>query len=568
MRYQSYERPLTLFDIVGSIFRYKWRFLCVTCLMLVLSATAVLLFPKKYESEAKLFVRLGRGSAAMDPATIGQTISIQESRESEMNSIVDMLKSRGLAETVVDSIGPERILKRYSWVEIKAEEWEKQARSKLEEAIPSLAESSVSEAEISSEKLAAEKRRELAIKELQSDLKVDSPKKSTTITVAFRGAAPEVAQDVVQSVIDCYQQMHVDAYRSGGTLQFFDEQFEEQEQLLTRSEEMLRAAKNENAIVTMKGKQESLQTEITDVKKMQLSSQAELEAAEGRVAKLQQDLDSMPREILSEKTSGIEVKSTDAMRDRLYALEIQEKELAARYVSTHPELIRLREQLKSAREIMAEQPNDREQSTVGVNPVHLQIQNELVLAQANVASLTSKMSALETLEQALTQRLNKVNDLELVSESLQRQIDIARENHRNYARKLEESRINAALDQVALSNVSVVSRPSMRFKHASPNRPILAVLGVLFSLFCGVAVAITSDYSANARETSRVREAERNRYVRALELEAAQAEAAVLAARAELAESTASRRAAEQTARQVEELTQEAKQDVVVKKAK
>ncbi len=38
-----------------------------------------------------MFVRLGRGSVAVDPAaTTGPTISLQESRETEMNSLVDL----------------------------------------------------------------------------------------------------------------------------------------------------------------------------------------------------------------------------------------------------------------------------------------------------------------------------------------------------------------------------------------------------------------------------------------------------------------------------------------------
>ena len=121
MRYPSYERPLTFFDILSSLFRYKWRVMAVMLLTLVAGAGAILLFPKKYESEANLFVRLGRGSASLDPATIGQTISIQESRESEMNSIVDMLESRGLAERIVNQIGEERILKKYAWIEVTLE---------------------------------------------------------------------------------------------------------------------------------------------------------------------------------------------------------------------------------------------------------------------------------------------------------------------------------------------------------------------------------------------------------------------------------------------------------------
>ncbi len=528
MRFQSYERPLTLFDIVASIFRYKWRFLLVTGLMLTLSAAAVLIFPKRYESEAKLFVRLGRGSATVDPTAIGQTISIQESRESEMNSIVDMLRSRGLAENVVDSIGPDRILRRHSWIELQAEHWSNQLSASLETLVPGMGASVVSESEMTADEMKVKKRREVAIKEFISDLKIDSPKKSTTISVTFRGSSPELAQDIVQTVVDSYRQMHIDAYRYGGTLEFFNDQFTEQERLLVDFEEQLRETKNDNAMLTMRGKQESLQTEITDVKKSQLQTQADMVAAQGRLAKLKSDFLVLPKETERERTQGIAVGATDAMRDRLYALEIQEKELASKYYDGHPELVKVREQLTSARDIMDAQPTNREQSTMAVNPVHQQLENEILLAEASVASLEAKLTSLNSLEEALVQRLNKVNDLELVAESLQRKIDIGRENHRSYARKLEESRINAALDTEAVSNVSVVSAPTRRYKHASPNRVLLAGLGTIFSVMCGVAIALLSDYKATSLETKKIRDAERERYMRVLATEAAEARSAEL----------------------------------------
>lgn len=524
MRFQSYERPLTLFDIVASIFRYKWRFLLVTSLMLILSGIAVMLFPKRYESEAKLFVRLGRGSATVDPTAIGQTISIQESRESEMNSIVDMLKSRGLAELVVDSIGPDRILRRFSWIELQSESLGDKVSEAMEALLPGMGASVVSESEIPEEDIKTLKRREVAIKEFAGDLKIDSPKKSTTISITFRGSSPELAQDVVETVIDCYRKMHIDAYRYGGTLDFFNEQFTEQEQILAKSEEQLRATKNENAMLTMKGKQESLQTEMTDIKKLQLQTQADMEAAQGRMEKLKFDIERLPKELQRERTKGISVGATDAMRDRLYALEIQEKELSSKYFDNHPELLKVREQLTSARDIMDDQPVDREQSTMAVNPVHQQLENEILLAEAALASLESKRASLDALEAELVQRLNKANDLELVAESLQRQIEISRENHRNYARKLEESRINAALDTEAVSNVSVVSQPTRRYKHASPNRVLLAGLGTIFSVLCGVATALVCDYRATSLETKKIRDAERERYLRMLELEAAESQ--------------------------------------------
>ena len=72
-------------------------------------------------------------------------------------------------------------------------------------------------------------------------------------------------------------------------------------------------------------------------------------------------------------------------------------------------------------------------------------------------------------------------------------------------KKLEESRINAALDKESVSNVSVVAEPTLRYKHVSPKRALLAFVSVLFSMTCGIAVAVLSEATANAKENQRIR---------------------------------------------------------------
>ena len=47
----------------------------------------------------------------LDPtATTGKTISLNESRESELNSILEVLRCRSMMEKVVDHLGPEMVL--------------------------------------------------------------------------------------------------------------------------------------------------------------------------------------------------------------------------------------------------------------------------------------------------------------------------------------------------------------------------------------------------------------------------------------------------------------------------
>lgn len=516
MQYQSYDNPLTLMDILASILRYKKRAAFVTLMMLGLVVLGVAIYPKRFQSEAKLFVRLGRGSASMDPATFGQTISIQESRETEMNSIQDMLASRALAEAVVADIGAERILEKVSWLE-KGLELPAGAAAAALDPLWAAFEGEEDVDAGDGVNISEQKRFELAIKEVQSNLHIDSPKRSTTLEVAYRAPQPQLAKDVVESVITNYGKMHIKAYRSQGTLDFFDEQFTEQESIVAKLEDELRQSKNANDVVTMRGKQEQLQSEITDVKKMQLQARADLQGTLARVTGLEEMIEALDKEVVSQTTSGIASNATDGMRSRLYELEIEEKELASKYVSTDPRLQRVRDQIASTRAIFDSQPSERPQSVMAANPVRQQMENELLLAKSSAAALDAKNNALQQLEAELLERLNSVNDLEVISEDMERRIAIARENHRSYALKQEESRINAALDAQSLSNVSIIGEPTLRYKHVSPKRSLLAAVGGCFSVFCGVLVALLSDYRRNTREMSVIREAEREAYLRHLQ---------------------------------------------------
>src|SRR5438105_232682 len=86
-------------DVLRALYCHKGK--AVLAFFAVLGATAVGLYvwPAKYASDAKLFVRLGRESVGLDPtATTGQTISVSETRESEINSILDIVGSRAMVE--------------------------------------------------------------------------------------------------------------------------------------------------------------------------------------------------------------------------------------------------------------------------------------------------------------------------------------------------------------------------------------------------------------------------------------------------------------------------------------
>ncbi len=108
---------LTLADIFGAV-RSRWLGILATTLMLtMLVAVVLLLIPNTYQSDALLYVRMGRGTVSLDPASTaaGQTISLMDRRQSEINSVREMLRSRIVLDRAVRQVGVDRVLSQDTW---------------------------------------------------------------------------------------------------------------------------------------------------------------------------------------------------------------------------------------------------------------------------------------------------------------------------------------------------------------------------------------------------------------------------------------------------------------------
>src|SRR5437868_5241979 len=95
------------------VFRHRRNAGLFALAVLVAATLFTLISPRAYRSQAKLLVRLGRENATLDPtATFGQSpvVAVPQSRENEINTAAEILKSRVLLEKVVDAVGPEAIL--------------------------------------------------------------------------------------------------------------------------------------------------------------------------------------------------------------------------------------------------------------------------------------------------------------------------------------------------------------------------------------------------------------------------------------------------------------------------
>ena len=136
-----------------------------------------------------------------------------QSRDNEINSVVEILQSRALLEKVVDALGPATVLARQTAA-------------------------------------AGPDEREDAVLRLTGNLKVEAARKSSVIEVSYLGSSPKLCQSVVAKLVDVYLDEHGRINRTHGSHEFFAEQTRRLGQQLSRREVELRDLKSATGLAS------------------------------------------------------------------------------------------------------------------------------------------------------------------------------------------------------------------------------------------------------------------------------------------------------------------------------
>ena len=449
------------------LFRHKGKMLLFFCSVVGLLLVTLLFYPRTYLSEARVLVRIGKENASLDPtATLSQTVGpLEASRESEINSELEILRSRALLQDVVDRIGLDEILGTSteptgSWVDAVAANLSAVSGWFSGEVGPL----------------------ERAITKLEKDIWANTPRRSHIIILNSRGRDPKQAQQILQAFLDAYMLRHTKVYRTVGSFEFFVEQTQLIRERLDEAATKLRDAKNKAGLVSIAGQQLNLQAQSSAIESAMLENQRQATATDAKIEELKKALERVPAEVTSEETSGYPNVAADTMRGDLYRLEIREKELISRFTEEHPSVIEVRRQVADTHKIFDEEDGPRRQTTRRLNSVHQGLQTELMTSQALAASQKAQGRALGEQHAAVQSKIRALNDNEANIVQLTQRVEMLQTNHRSYTNNLEQARIDKALETGRISNVSIIQPALFAAKPHSP-RPLTVVL-------LGLAVAV------------------------------------------------------------------------------
>ena len=86
-------------DSFRTLWKFRRRSIVFFFVVMAIVVAGLMVCPRKYTSDARLFVRIGRESVTLDPTvTTGQIMGVETSRETEINSLLEEVRSRRIVE--------------------------------------------------------------------------------------------------------------------------------------------------------------------------------------------------------------------------------------------------------------------------------------------------------------------------------------------------------------------------------------------------------------------------------------------------------------------------------------
>ncbi|MGD0917414.1 MAG: GumC family protein [Thermodesulfobacteriota bacterium] len=476
---------LSVRDICDVLFRHQWKF--ILFFLLVMSAVTLWTFisPEVYQSNAKLLVRLGRESVTLDPtATTGPVVSAGQSRENEIKSELEILRSQELVEDVVDTIGPSAFLKSNSALRDLSGEMVLKMSSKTRPPQASLLRSADG---FFIEKGLSD--RDKAILRISKNLEIEALKNSNIISISFKAKDQKLAQVTIEKLIAFYLDKHINVHRTAGSYEFFTDQTDHLRSALFQTEDHLRELKNKAGIASLEEQSRAFLKRMGDLQQEVEETEAALIASKAKVGTLQKTLASLPETQVVQETTGHPNAGADLMRDRLYGLQIKEQDLLSRFTEESEPVREIRRQISEAQSLLVQEERTRTQVTKGLNEAYKQTQLALLTERATVSSLQSKLKEMQAQLRSARGELTAINNSETQLGQVQREMAIQEASYRKYHEKLEEARIDHALEIGKISNISVVQPPTYPVKPIWPIKSLILGLGFLFGIMGGVGLA-------------------------------------------------------------------------------
>lgn len=151
----------------------------------------------------------------------------------------------------------------------------------------------------------------------------------------------------VQTVSEEFISEYLEVTHNSGSYEFFSGQAQAANQSRSQLSDQKNRFMHERRLVTISANQAILVEQLGTIQRDVITAQAELDQTLAEIDDVAEKLKEMPTEIVAEK-KGSSDSTWSGMRQQVYMLELEERQLAAKYPADNPLLVQTREKLSGA----------------------------------------------------------------------------------------------------------------------------------------------------------------------------------------------------------------------------
>jgi uncharacterized protein involved in exopolysaccharide biosynthesis len=427
------------------------------------------LTPASYDSNLEILVKRERIDPVLTADKNTQTINQNDVTEQDINSEVELLKSRDLLEKVVVKSGL-NTMPQQSRLKTFLGLWRQ--GQKPDERL----------------------RTSYATLQLEKRLKVEPVKKTKLIKVTYSATDPQSAATVLNNLAELYLEKHLEVHRVSGAADFFQTQAEHYQQGLSAAQKKIAQFGLKGNVAPEVEKQIVLQ-KTNDFESELRQTKAAIVATQNRITRLEKERVSTPARLTTQTRTADNSLLLQQMRSTLLNLELKRTELLSKYDPTYKLVREVDDQISQARDALAKaEKNPVREEVTDRDTTHEWLTNELAKARAELTFLAGRQTSIAGSIAEYRQHAKQLNEAALVEQDLVRAAKTSEENFLLYTRKQEETRISEELDRQRIINVSVAELPLTPLFPSSPNWPLNLLLGFLLACFVSGGVVFAAEY--------------------------------------------------------------------------
>ena len=419
--------PFGLGDIYLTVFRHKWKILIFSICGIVAGVTYFLLAKPNYVSRAEVLVRYVSDSATLNPADKENRVRSPDDRGvTILNSEMEILTSRDLAEQVVDLVGADKILA----------------------------------------PLGGGTNRAFATAAVIEGIRSEVPPKTSVIAVTFEHPDPEVARLALKFLIDRYLERHMEIHRAVGAYDFLSSQTDKLRARLNQTEDEARRYRTNIGVFSVEESKKALSDEMAQIRSAISAAEVDLESRRAALLERQKwtpaAATNQTNVVNAGQPSPYQIGVYTGLIDRLQKLRIQEIELLGKFTETNPIVQGVQLQVAELEKRRVEMETASPQLAMSA-PTANSSERKVDLLDENtqVASLNAKVSVLKAQWERVINRIAQIEGVEGNLKEIERRRELEEQQFRYFSASLERARIDQALDASKVSNISVVQAASV-----------------------------------------------------------------------------------------------------------